>query len=178
MIMIKFMSKGKMRDYDFDIWLPEAGAEDALRAFCIAMHMHVSEKISFHLIRPGTLIDMPGFKVEAYATEHFAFHKTVYPSFAFGVFASGKSMLFTGDLASDFHDFPRGMAMDFVLCELTHYKLENAIPVLAEQHFGKLVFNHVGNPWHGEENVERWRKLVKDLPYPVYMARDMDKFTV
>ena len=176
--MVKFMSKGALKDYEFNIWLPEAEAEEGLRAFCKSMHVRISEKISFHVIEAGTLIDTPDFKVEAYLTDHFGYAAKWYPSFAFGVFASSKRMLFTGDLSSDFHDFPQGLDMDFVLCELTHYKLENAIPILAKQHFGKLVFNHVGNPWHGEENVERWRNLVKDLPYPAFLAWDMDKFTV
>ena len=176
--MLKYQSKRMPADYELDVWLPEADAEAAIRAFYGLAHRPLSQNIRFRVLAPGKILDIPGLHVTAYATDHFSNEGMAYPSYALMLLAEAKRILFTGDLSRDFHDFPQGLSADIAFCELTHFHLAKAIPTLAKQDFGRLVFHHIGDEWHGEENIQRWRNIVKDLPYPTAMARDLDKFVV
>ena len=88
----------------------------------------------------------------------------------------GKTLLFSGDLSRDFHDFPAGVSADLAFCELTHYDLDRAIPVLAAAGFGRLVFTHIGDQWHGAEAEKLFREKAVHLPYPAVIAHDGDEF--
>lgn len=88
--------------------------------------------------------------------------------------AEGKRVLFTGDLSSDFSDFPVSAAdgCDAVFAELTHYPLEKAVPVLQTVHPKRLVFYHVHNPYQTPEGEEKVRRLCSILSYPSEIAYD------
>ena len=88
--------------------------------------------------------------------------------------AEGKRVLFTGDLSSDFSDFPVSAAdgCDAVFSELTHYPLEKAVPVLQTVHPKRLVFYHVHNPYQTPEGEEKVRRLCSVLSYPSEIAYD------
>lgn len=81
-------------------------------------------------------------KVTAIPTKHLARGK----SFAYMVEAEGKRVLFTGDLAGDFSDYPavtEKYDFDAVICELTHFEVETAIPKFNKTRTKKIYFNHV-----------------------------------
>lgn len=88
--------------------------------------------------------------------------------------AEGKRVLFSGDLSSDFSDFParttEGCAL--VFSELTHYPLSKAIPVLQDIHPERLIFYHVHNPYQTPEGERRLASQCSVLPYPVTLSRD------
>ena len=176
--ILKYQSKRMPSDYRLDVWLPEAEAEDAIRAFYALAHRPLSPNIRFHGIAPGMLPWQEDFTLEAIATDHFSNERLAFPSYALVLTAGRRRVLFTGDLSRDFHDFPQGVAADLAFCELTHYNLENALPTLSKQRFGRLVFYHVGDEWHGAENVARWAGLAARLPYPAVLANDFDRFVL
>jgi len=101
-------------------------------------------------------------------------------SYAIKIAAEGKNVLFTGDLASDFGDFPLEQAQhcDLVFSEITHYPLEMAIPTLEKLNCGKLVFYHIHNPWQTEEGRNKVLQACSHLPYPVEFAFDGYKTSI
>jgi len=176
--LLKYQSKRMPSDYELDIWLPEPEAEGAIRAFYALAHRPLSPNIRFHGIQAGPFTGLPGYALTAIPTDHFSNERKSFPSYALLLDCGGKRVLFTGDLSVDFHDFPRGISADLAFCELTHFHFERYLPVLAEQKFGRLVFTHIGDEWHGEENVARWAAIAGKLPYPSVMAHDLDTFTI
>ena len=113
---------------------------------------------------------------EAVPTDHFSNENRDFPSWALRFGIGGKRVLFTGDLARDLHDFPRGNACDLAFCELTHFKLSDALETLKQEKFGRLVFTHIGNEWHGAAAEARFREQVRSLPYPAEIAHDGEEF--
>lgn len=176
--LLKYQSKRMPPEYQLDVWLPEPEAESAIRAFYALAHRPLSQNIRFHGISAGMLLNEFGITLEAIPTDHFSNEGLAFPSYALLLKCDGKTALFTSDLSKDFHDFPQGIKADIAFCELTHYHLGKAMPTLAKQDFGRLVFTHIGDEWHGAENVARWREWVKPLPYPTVMAHDLDSFTI
>ena len=174
--LLKYQSKRMPADYQLTIWLPEAEAEKPIRDFYALAHRPLLPGIQFHLIQPGILPVAENFTLEALPTDHFSNEGLAYPSYALLLTIQNKRLLFTGDLSRDFHDFPKNIPADLAFCELTHYDLEKALPTLASQSFGKLVFTHVGDEWHGKENESRWQSLASRLPYPTHLAHDLEQF--
>jgi hypothetical protein len=127
-------------------------------------------------LTPGSMPLAEDITVNAVATDHFSNEKKDYPSFALHFSCESKSILCAGDLSADFHDFPSGIKADIAMCELTHFHLDRAIPRLREENFGKLIFTHIGNGWHGEEAEKSFAEMVKALPYPAVIAHDGDVF--
>ena len=176
--LLKFQSKRMPPEYELDIWLPEPEAEQTIRAFYALAHRPLAKYIRFHGLNPGTVLAEAGISVKAVATDHFSNEKLSFPSFALVVEQGGKRLLFTGDLSRDFHDFPKGIQADAAFCELTHYDLLKALPVLAEQKFGRLVFTHIGNQWHGAEAEKSFVEVTASLPYSCVLAHDMDVYEI
>ena len=95
-------------------------------------------------------------------------------SYAVIVEAEGKKVLFSGDLAPDFMDFPAEKARecDLVFCELTHFPLEKALPVLQTIAPEKLVFYHLHTPHQSAEGQAKILEKCAGLDYPVILADD------
>jgi hypothetical protein len=49
---------------------------------------------------------------------------------------------------------------------------------LNEECFGKLVFTHIGDEWHGDAAEKLFTQMVSPLPYSAVMAHDGDEFAV
>lgn len=151
------------------IFFPEEGAIEAYRAWTSAMHMNdyggtTDSRIGFHVIQNGEIYKDEQIDVTAIRTDHIK----GYPSYAFTVNARGKKILITGDLATDFHDYPEAAAkevFDVIVCELAHFSVEHAYPKLVQSKAKQLIFTHVypGN----EKNVAE-----VTFPYPVSVAVD------
>jgi len=83
-------------------------------------------------------------RVEAIPTLHMSNINRL--TYAFKITAEGKALLFTGDLSDMFQDFPKVAAeeeFDAIVCELTHFTIESAIPKLNAAKSRKMIFNHV-----------------------------------
>ena len=177
--ILKYWVKRLPPEKHLKVFLPEADAMETVFAFTELAHRPIARS-SFEVseVCAGKFNLSDDLQVEAIRTDHFSNENKDYPSWAFKFDTAGKTMLFTGDVAKDFHDFPRGIAADIAFCELTHYALDRALPVLAKESFGKLVFTHIGDEWHGEAAEKLFTQMVSLLPYCAVMAHDGDEFEV
>ena len=175
--ILKFWVKRLSPDHCLKIYLPEPESMETIFAFTELAHRKIRrDMFDIHGIKPENPVCFPGLEINAFPTDHFSNESFHYPSFALTFSTMGKKLLLTGDLSRDFHDFPKGTQADIAFCELTHYALENHLPTLAAEKFGKLVFTHIGDQWHGKEAEARFQQLVSCLPYPAVIARDGDEF--
>lgn len=175
--LLKMQAKYRKPEERTDVYLPEETAIRGMKDFMALAHRPLpDELIHFHVIRPGKLALPGGTDMEAIPTDHCFNEQSVFPSFAFEFTFQNSKVLFTGDLAWDFHDFPAGRSVDLAFCELTHYDLHRALPVLAKQNFKRLVFNHVGDQWHGAQAESYFRELTRDLPFPCTIGHDGESF--
>ena len=177
--ILKYVVKRLDPAYRIKIFLPEVEAMETVYAFTELAHRKIDRKM-FEVVPliPGQGVLAENLTFEAVATDHFSNENLHFPSFALQFYNNDKSVLFTGDLARDLHDFPRGRTADMVCCELTHFHLENLLPIVQNEKFGKLVFNHVGNPWHGNAAEKKFYAMTGGLPYAVHLAHDGDVFEV
>ena len=176
--ILKFLAKRMTGDAHCTIHLPEISAVPAINAFINTSHRPVDNlRSSFAELTAGSK-DFGNFKLTAIPTAHASNERLSFPSFALLFEADGKKLLFSGDLAKDLRDYPAGVAADIYFMEITHYRFENALPLLAKSDFKQVVFNHVGNEWHGKEAEKLFAEMSAGLPFPCYLAHDGEEFTV
>ena len=176
--ILKYWVKRMPPEKKLKIFLPEnVQVMETIFAFTELAHRPVRrDMFEIFQLTPGSMSLSEDITVNAVATDHFSNEKKDYPSFALHFSCGSKSILCAGDLSADFHDFPHGIKADIAMCELTHFHLDRAIPRLREENFGKLIFTHIGNGWHGEEAEKNFSEMVKALPYPAVIAHDGDVF--
>ena len=177
--ILKFWVKRLPPEKKLQIFLPEAAAMDTIFAFTELAHRCIRrDMFEIKELAPGCVADWAEVKVQAIATDHFSNEKLSFPSYALQFDWAGKTLLCTGDVSRDFHDFPAGIKADLAMCELTHYALARALDVLQQQDFGRMIFTHVGNEWHGDAAEAKFAGMVKALPYPAVLAHDGDEFVL
>ncbi len=159
-----------------DVYLAENRTAE-LYGFMHAMHLSEHpEYLSFHTVTEGTIFRDGVLSVTAIPTDHIARPEGSAPvTFAFLLEAEGKRILYSGDLRSDFADFPETEA-DVLVCEATHYRPERAAEVFRTKKYERLIFNHVHDPWHGEEGERKLLSYYTALSCPVEIAHDGDEF--
>ena len=160
-----------------DIYLAENRTAE-LYGFMHSMHLSEHpEYLDFRTVTPGRIFDDGVLAVTALPTDHIAGRPGEGPiTFAYLLEAEGKRILCSGDLRHDFADFPAGCDADILMCEATHYRPERALEVFRTKAYKRLIFNHVHDPWHGEEGEKKLLSFYEDLPYPVEIAHDGDEF--
>ncbi len=179
--VIKILLKYPKPGQHTTIYLPEVGADEALKLWLAAMHITVKpELIDFKLVKPGELYSDENLTLEAYPTDHIPSSPVKPVTFAYIISekSSGKRLLHTGDLWVDFHDYPKILLeehFDLLLCEATHYKQEVAAPLFRASLIKRLIFIHIGNAWHGDGEA-RLLGCFDGFPYPVAVAHDGDEF--
>ena len=67
---------------------------------------------------------------------------------------------------------------DLVFCELTHYKLDDALPVLQTLSPDKLIFYHLHTPHQSPEGEAEVLDKCKVLNYPVILAKDGEEIVL
>ncbi len=163
-------------DIKMDVFLPEEKMVPALQAWRVANHAsRFDQSVKVYSYVKGHVYSDDAISVEAFPTAHMGDpEKTDGRSFALKFTMEGKKVLFTGDLAHDFHDFPLDAAdgCDVVFSELTHYPLEKAIPTLEKLHTGLLVFYHLHNPWQTNDGVRKAYDMSRGLGYPITLSYD------
>lgn len=154
--------------------------EAPLKAFYAAMHAQkaaeMDKYVQFAVTTAGAVYEDDNIAVCAIPTRHMEYCGGKSYAYALTDKSEGKTLLYTGDLDAKFSDFPAAVAADVCVCEATHYKPEYAAEVLPKCQFGNFVFNHIHDPWHGEEGEARLLSYCRDLPYPVQIAHDMQIF--
>lgn len=156
------------------VFMPEQNGIEAFCNWLSALHIINQDRAFFHLIEAGKIYEDECITVSAIPTEHM-FNGT-FPSFAFLVEAEGKKFLYTGDLASDFHDYPIILSeenFDAVLCELVHFKVERNLDTLAKTKTKKLIFTHLA-----PRNIPKILSAQKNLPFSVEIAEDGASFEI
>ncbi len=162
------------------IFLPEEAAIAPLEGWLHAMHLKwPSPMASLDVATEGPFYDDGVLRVSGVRT--FQLPDPDWASYAYVLEAEGKRVICTGDLRADFSDFPkvaRDEPCDLCICEITHYQPETELPVLKQCPIKRMVFNHVHNPWHGEEGEAALREKFAELPFPWEIAHDGDVFEV
>ena len=156
------------RTASFEVILPEKGLGEKF-AECI----EIMEKLPFpsdrlHLkeASAGVVYDDGVLRATYIPTRHCEPH----PSYSILIEAEGKRMLYTGDLASDFHDYPSILLeehFDAVLCELVHFNVSKNLDAIAKTKTKIIIFTHL-SPY----NIPRLRAAEDRLPFPVDIAED------
>ena len=132
-----------------------------------------SDRVTFEITREGTVYDDGHARCTAIPTRHLI-HPDGSPSHAFDFYAEHKRVLFTGDLSGDFSDFPEVATrepFDLIVCEMTHFQPEVALPVLQRCRAGRIIFTHIHDPWHGD-GEDLLRQKLAALPLPFDIAHD------
>ena len=137
-----------------DLYLPDPAAQAALSAWSNVNGGNWERGAAAFDITEKTVFDDGVVKVSFLPTRHLEYGSDGTPrSYAVMMELEGKKVLFSGDLAADFMDFPAEAARDcdLIFCELTHYKLDVALPVLQKVSPQKLVFYHLHTPYQSPE---------------------------
>ena len=88
----------------------------------------------------------------------------------------GKTLLYTGDLAASFVDYPKIVFerdFDAILCELAHFEVDKNMPEITKSRTKQLIFTHA--------TLKKLAALeeVKDkFPYPMHIATDTASFDI
>ena len=117
--------------------------------------------------------DDGNIRVSAIRTDHLAWYQT--PTYAFLIEGEGKKMLYTSDLAVDFHDYPEialTEELDLVLCEMVHFDLAANFETISKTNTKHLIFTH-----YRENKLEDIGDDY-EFPFPVDVATDGDAFDV
>lgn len=181
------------RTFPFTLHLPEKKAISALKSWFSVLHENAEDaNLAYCAVEDGMVYEDENLLVTAVRTAHL---RTLGRfegdpcSFAYILHfkQEKRTILHTGDLRHDYTDFPNVAAeMHFDLCltEATHYQPENALPVLMNAQFDKLIFIHIGDRWHDrilpswrlENGEEQLLQAFSTLPYPIAIAHDSDTF--
>ncbi|MBE7011342.1 MAG: hypothetical protein E7415_01560 [Ruminococcaceae bacterium] len=119
-------------------------------------------------VSEGLFYDDGNIKVTAIPTKHLARGK----SFAYMIEGEGKRILFTGDLTDAFIDYPKEAEeydFDAIVCELTHFDVETAIPKFNNSRTKRMLFNHVR-----DDKVALLESNKEKMKHDYYITNDGD----
>lgn len=155
------------------IFMPEAAGIDAFKAWMSALHTSKNlHRIEYNLVEEGDIYRDEYIAVRAIRTRHVLGGK--YPSYAFLIEAEGKTLLYTGDLAPDFSDYPAVLFerdFDLVVSELVHFSLDDNLEDMKKTRTKHLVFTHMG-----PKKIPPLRDVIGEFPFRVSIASDNDSF--
>lgn len=157
-----------------NIFMPEENAITAFKNWLKALHFSKFDKLIFSLTQKGEICRDENITVSAVPTEHL--FNGEFPSYAFVVETSDKKILYTGDLACDFHDYPQIVFeedFDAIVCELVHFDVETNMQTIAKSRTKKLIFTHMA-----PRNIPTIKSNEEKFPYPVYIAEDNMVFEI
>ena len=178
--VIKGLLKSPEAGQHTDVYLPEVDASAGLEAWLIAIRLRwPSPLVTLRTVSDGLFYEDDVIKLEASRTRHLS-DRYGPASFSYRMTVGDRRIVFTGDLSGDFSDFPefaKSDPCDLCVCEMTHFPPEAALPTLMDSPIGRLVFNHIHDPWHGDGEA-RLRGIMSDLPYDFHIAHDGDEFEV
>lgn len=155
-------------------FLPEENGVVALNHWLSALHIKNDGRVLMSTFSVGKVYEDENIIVSSIATAHV--ENGAFPSFAFMIEAQGKKMLYTGDLASDFHDYPNVLleeCFDAVLCELVHFNIKKNLDTIANTKTKKIIFTHL-SPY----NIPPIRYAEDKLPFPVVIAEDNNCYEI
>ena len=155
------------------IFMPEENGIEVFKSWMAALHTTENlHRISYELIEDGEIYSDENVRVTAIRTRHLLSGK--FPSYAFMIEAAGKRLLYTGDLAYDFSDYPEVLyneSFDLVVSELVHFSLEDNLVDIKRTKTKHLVFTHMG-----PKKALALREVIGEFPFKVDVAEDNDVF--
>jgi ribonuclease BN (tRNA processing enzyme) len=177
--IIKSLVKYPLLAKHTDIFLPESTAIGGLMGWMRAMHRTWAEELlDFKIAKTGVIFADENIQVTALPTRHLENIQQGFPSYAYQLNIDAKRIIYTGDLRSDFSDFPAvcmNEPSDLCICECTHFNMEEARNILSRCPIKRMIFNHVADFWHGE-GEKKLQKIIDSLPFPCEIAHDNSEF--
>ena len=155
-----------------DVYLPSG--IDAFYAWMRALNLDMCDRLRLHPIREGEIFNNGKLRVTAIRTEHLGKDK---PSYAFTFEAEGKRVLFSGDITADFHDFPRSLPCDLIVCELAHGRIDALTSCLSGVGCRRVIFNHMTTDPKlvskvGVDRIKLLEEKKDALPFSYQLAYD------
>lgn len=153
------------KEADLDCYFPQESGIDRLDHWANAKR---NSQFHPYTVTDGTFYENYGIRVTAIRTEHCG---TSVPSYAYMVETDeGDRVLFTGDLAYDFHDFPKiafESHFDLIVSELVHLPADKAAEILKNVDTKLIIFSHLG-----ESNIQTLQKHNVSFKFPYVIACD------
>lgn len=133
-------------------------------------------------IVPGDIYADEAIRVTAFPTQHHVIDRENFKrqsySFAVEEIASGRRVLFTGDLRpdmADMHESAFHEGYDSIVTEAAHGYLDKLAPRLAQCRTKQIIISHISYRANPPERVEALRAA---LPVPVAVAEDGQTFAI
>jgi ribonuclease BN (tRNA processing enzyme) len=163
------------------VFLPESSAYDALYSWLKAARVRIDNSLFQFKVTSATpnLYSDENIVVEAIPTDHIPNDPPI--TYAYTIESSEGSILATGDLCSDLHDFP-AVALernfDVCVCEATHYQPEDALSLFSNLKIKHMILTHIHTPWQTPAGQTELREAYQALPYPVDIAFDGAEYSI
>ncbi|MBR5152762.1 MAG: ribonuclease Z [Clostridia bacterium] len=168
--------------YDFAVgcghvlYLPEPEDIKSMEDLIYFMHCEWAYerfgKCAIKCVADGKFYQDENIQVTSIPTKHLARGK----SFGYMIEAEGKRVLFTGDLSGTFEDYPKiteECDFDAVICELTHFEVETAMPKFNRTRTKQMIFNHIR-----DDKVALLKEHEQELTVPYSLTNDGDVFEI
>ncbi|MBQ9858056.1 MAG: MBL fold metallo-hydrolase [Oscillospiraceae bacterium] len=169
-------------DTDPEIFTPSLYLKDAVDAWIKLEFRNPPREFKYREISEGEIYSDGVIKVRAYRTAHMRDthpgHERYSYGFAIDEVATGKKILFTGDLTSEMSDFPVvafDEHFDTVVLEGAHTPLHECMGVLKKCKTDCFIVGHVNPEVVTGESVETVRS---ELNVPVTVACDMAEYII
>ena len=154
------------------LFFPEPGAIDLIHHMLQVEHPGEScHTVPMSCYQKGIIFDDGTVRVEARPTNH------THASYAFVLEAEGKRILFTGDFAEQFTEYPeilRKETYDLVICEGAHCSsFVDIRDMLAATNTKQMLINHIA-----PRNISSIQQIAETLPFPISIAEDGMSITI
>ncbi len=123
---------------------------------------------NYGVTQPGVCYEDENVKITAVPTLHLGGGKA--PAFAYVIEAEGKTVIFSGDMASGFPEYEDVFGdrhYDLAICEMAHSALKDVKDKLKNTNTDKMIINHYHTPM-----VEGYEEIFKEFSFDVSLATD------
>ncbi len=158
-----------------DVLLPDKVTADAIADYLAIIDgvKLPNKRIAFNVYTPGVIFDDGVLKVTAIETQHF--HNMDKKSYAFLIEAEGKSILYTGDMASDEvdDDFPSvayERFIDIIMTECVHFSSNKLRRIMDRVNTDIFAVIHCSDAMY-----DMVQSLNEIYPYEVILGEDDDE---
>ena len=145
---------------DIDIWLPDSGVWEAVKALlrCSEGKYSLESHLFAHQIRDGMLFDDGTVRVTALHNQHIVPQEEQWRSFSFRIEAEGKRLVYSGDVKSYCELDPLiGDGCNGLIIETGHFGIDDVYAYTRNKKIGKVYFTHNGREIlnHPHDSVEK-----------------------
>ncbi len=161
---------------------PDIALKNALDAWQTAIEGKPLREYEWNEIQEGEIYADEAIRVTAIRTRHQDIDQPNYRrySYAFSVeeCATGRRILFTGDLIKDMSDMPAAAFdsdYDCIVTEAAHGRLTELVPVLEKCRTKHLIVSHIFHRTNPPESLEALRAV---LPMQTTVAEDGNEFDI